>query len=164
MTACEAGSLEIIEHILESNNDLINFKGENGSPLHAAISGKDSLKTINLLLPYYKDVLVAVNEPDLVGVRPLYLAVYCGSHDLTELLLFRGADSKLATLSNVTLLHICAERGFSTIARLLLNKGGAKQLIYLADQDGNTPMHVAAEWDHIDLVKIFVETGGEEME
>ena len=61
----------------------INFKSENGMPLHAAISGTKPLETSLYLFSRCKDDIELdrlVNEADLSGVTPLFLAVYTG-HD-----------------------------------------------------------------------------------
>ena len=60
---------------------------------------------------------------DSNGVSPLMLACYIGDITIVEYLLENGADPLLAsTQANVTLLHVCAERGFYEIARLILRK------------------------------------------
>ena len=60
---------------------------------------------------------------------------------------------------NVSLLHICAERGFEEIAKFIISK--SPQLVFEVDErKGNSPLHVATEWDYIELVKLFAESGG----
>jgi hypothetical protein len=47
----------------------------------------------------------------------------------------------------VTVLHVCAERGFDIIARIIVEK--SPELLFELDEKGNSPLHVAAEWDFI---------------
>ena len=64
-----------------------------------------------------------------------------------------------STQTNVTVLHVCAERGFLEISRVILNK--CPSLLFEVDTEkGNSPLHVATEWDYIELVRLFTEIGG----
>jgi hypothetical protein len=59
-------------------------------------------------------------------------------------------------------LHVCGERGFYDIARIILTK--CPSLVFEVDRDkGNSPLHIATEWDYIDLVKLFAEVGGRQL-
>lgn len=93
-----------------------------------------------------------LNEVDLSGVTPLFLAVYTGHADVCQLLLDNGADPNIHT-KKVSPLHICAERGFDEIARALLQK--APQLTNSVDEAGNTALHVACDWDQIKIIQII---------
>jgi ankyrin repeat protein len=85
-----------------------------------------------------------VNECDLSGVTPLFLAVFTGNTDVVQALLDAGADP-LQSSKRVSPLHICAERGFVEIARALINK--SPQIIKAVDEEGNLALHVACDWD-----------------
>jgi hypothetical protein len=50
MNACEAGQIEAIRLILDYDLSSVTYKCENGSPIHAAISGKDPIKIVRYLL------------------------------------------------------------------------------------------------------------------
>ena len=65
--------------------------------------------------PEYLETMV--NKKDLAHTHPLFLAVFQGHSDLTKELLDQGSKPELASDENgVTLLHICAERGYTKIA------------------------------------------------
>ena len=51
------------------------------------------------------------------------------------------------------MLHICAERGYEKLAELLCQ--AAPRLVFEADIEGNTPMHVVCDWDYVTIVKTF---------
>ena len=84
--------------------------------MHSAITGSNPIKTVSLLLIMDKSI---VNEADLTGVTPLFLAVFTGNLDVVLLLLESGADPLKAS-KKASPLHICAERGFFEIAVALL--------------------------------------------
>ena len=58
--------------------------------------------------------------------------------------------------SGVTLLHICAERGYSELAKVICDE--APKLVFEADSEGNTPMHVVCDWDYLEVIKILCDT------
>jgi len=91
------------------------------------------------------------------------LACFLGDVSLVQLLIENGADPLLAsTKSNVTVLHVCAERGFSDIARIIITK--CPSLVFQVEAEkGNSALHVATEWDYIDIVKMFAEVGGAQL-
>jgi len=61
-----------------------------------------------------------INKKDESGVHPLYLAVYCGHLDVTKFLLDNGAKPSLASdVQKATLLHICAERGYTELTTVI---------------------------------------------
>lgn len=54
-----------------------------------------------------------LNRKDLSDIHPLFLSVFSGNLEITKYLLEQGSDPMLASDKNgVTLLHICAERGY----------------------------------------------------
>ena len=125
----------MIEAIIEGAEDdkrvkMLGYTCESGSPLHAAITGQKPLETTQLLIDKFEAISVdegdvdyvetMVNLKDLSHIHPLYLSVFMGNIEVTKLLIDQGADPMSASdSSGVTLLHICAERGYSEIASLL---------------------------------------------
>ena len=96
-----------------------------------------------------------VNKKDLSGVHPLFLSCFTGNFELTLLLIESGSDPlKAHNEVGATVLHICAERGFHEIAELILDQN--PELLYDSEHvDGNTALHAACEWDHLDIVRLF---------
>ena len=171
MTACEAGQTEVIESIIDGAEDtarhkLLEYTCQTGSPLHAAITGQKPLETVQLLIDKYEAISVDDAEPDYIEkmlnlkdesqIHPLFLAVFQGNVDVTKLLLAQGAEPEAASDPNgVTLLHICAERGYKELAQMICQ--AAPRLIFQGDSDGNTAMHVVCDWDYIEILKTFCE-------
>mmetsp|Transcript_47667 Transcript_47667/g.62996 ORF Transcript_47667/g.62996 Transcript_47667/m.62996 type:complete len:101 (-) Transcript_47667:394-696(-) len=100
MTACEAGKLQIIELLVSKTKkklDLLKYRCQSGSPLHAAITGDKALETVQKLVDLIESAAIeegdpdlaeaTVNQKDLSGIHPLFLAVFCGNADVTKYLL-----------------------------------------------------------------------------
>ena len=89
--------------------------------------------------------------------------MFQGNIEVTKLLIDQGADPEAASDANgVTLLHICAERGYDELAKLICK--AAPRLIFQSDSDGNTAMHVVCDWDYLDVLKTFCECIDGELE
>ena len=105
----------------------------------------------------------SVNRKDQSHIHPLFLAVFAGNIELTKALLKQGSDPMQASDSNnVTLLHICAERGYSEITNLICDT--APKLIFEKDNEGNTPLHVVCDWDYLEIIKKFCDTMDAQLE
>lgn len=89
MNACEAGEIEAVELLLAFELDQIDYVCENGSAIHAAITGKDPFNTVSFLLNSKPNV---ANLVDLSGITPLFLASYQGDLNVVNLLLSLGAE------------------------------------------------------------------------
>jgi ankyrin repeat protein len=93
MMACESGYHELVDLLVSSAGEkILKYNHDSGSPLHAAITGKKPIETIEALLSFYYDSFdmeldEMVNLKDQAGTHPLYLAVFHGNHDAVRLLL-----------------------------------------------------------------------------
>ena len=146
------------------------YQCENGTPLIAAIDGNKK-ETIRYFL---EEVKCDVNRTDLLGNSPLYVATFKGNLELVKMLLEAGGDPWIKGPQKSTVLHICAERNFESIAKCIIefDKDKNEALVFerteLDDEDvetggGMTAMHVACEWNSIELVEYFFEIGGEKL-
>ena len=52
MNACEAGDFRCIKKLLNYDKSLLEYSCESGTALHAAITGKEPVKTTKYLLTY----------------------------------------------------------------------------------------------------------------
>ncbi|KAI9332899.1 ankyrin repeat-containing domain protein [Zopfochytrium polystomum] len=80
------GHLEVVETLIESGAS-IDVPGPSGSPIHAAIEGRQ-MEVLKMLLKRAHDV----NAVDAVGRTPLWIASQAGLLPVLELLLDHGAD------------------------------------------------------------------------
>lgn len=115
-----------------------------------------------------------IDRADADGFTPLMLAAIQGNSDICLLLLFHDArvDARLPLRKGMcgacfrrnngatpnlrwTAAHMCAHLGSSghaQILRHLLRKGGLDA--HLADERGDTPLHVAARCHHADFIQV----------
>ncbi|KAJ7997675.1 hypothetical protein DPEC_G00214600 [Dallia pectoralis] len=73
-------------------------------------------------------------------------------------LLRGGARVEQVCLKRSTAVHEAAKVGCSNIMELLLQHGG---MVTERDQDGVTPMAIAAEYAHADVVEVLIYNGGD---
>jgi ankyrin repeat protein len=165
MQACEAGHKPVIRYLCGGQAELLFNVTEHGSAMHSAITGRNPLEIVTILVelinqresvplivPETSDDPEAatkklVNLADKSGVRPLYLACHTGDAKTVSFLLKCGADPILARTKEASVLHVCAERDFQEICKLVVEVA-PKQLIYELDGEANTSLHSAAEWDN----------------
>lgn len=145
---CGGGECELLLNVTEY-----------GSAIHSAITGQKPLEIVTLLLDLINqkkeqissdpeaNTKKLVNLADKSGVRPLFLACHTGDTKTVSFLLKCGADPVLARTKEASVLHVCAERNFHEICKLVV-ESAAKRLIYELDSDGNNALHTAAEWDN----------------
>lgn len=91
------------------------------------------------------------------GARPLVSAVERGDVEMVRVLLEGGADPDLRG-HGFTALGKAAMRGHARIARMLLAAGAQPDL---KGADGNTPLFLAARFDHVDTVRALLDGGAD---
>jgi len=90
------------------------------------------------------------------GHMPLELAVMRGNLPAALLLIDAGASYAIA-YGDSTLLHTAAERGDVPMAELLLEK--FPDFAEEKDRAGNTPLHLAAQAGHAEMVTFLIDAG-----
>lgn len=107
--------------------------------------------------------LAQVDEPvRATGLTPLHIAASESATDAVAALLALGADSTKVTARNRNVLHSAADRGAILGAAAVLNGVDLRTratLITAQDDEGNTPLHLAARSGRADLVRLLVEAG-----
>ena len=154
--ATESGFVDIIPTLIEKGAD-VNVQSKDGrTPLHLAVSFREKA-ALDVLLRLGAKIM-----PDADGWTPLMLAVEKLDLDLITLLCHAETDLNNRTKIGANLLHIaiCSQKGEQDQTRLgvvefLLEQG----VIYCADDDGFTPLHVAAEFGCDAIVKLFLDQG-----
>lgn len=136
--------------ITEANIQARDSRG--ATPLHIAVLGKANPEIINYLISRKSDV----NARDKNGDSPLHIAVRNNDRASGELLLAYGADVYNPNVS-----------GESALKAALTRMGGRQDwvlnsnVIKSADGAGNTPLHLAAEWQLTSVVDLIIEKGGD---
>ena len=100
------------------------------------------------------------------------MSVFKGNRNVTKLLLFQNADPFQSGPKGSNVLHVCAERNFHEIARDIININPEinSELVYQQttieedeEETGMTPLHVAIEWNSMELVEYYFEIGGQKL-
>ena len=156
--AALAGRHFQLAQVLHRNGSSLDPRdGFQSTPLHSVACGND-LEMVQVLL----DCGVDVNAKDTYGSTPLDFAtlVTNGSNDprVYRLLLDRGADPNVQAhgrFGGLTPLHRASQNGRVEVARLLFEHGAN---VEVKDTRGRTPLDVALEEQHDEIIKILAST------
>lgn len=146
-----ASGIEMIKAVILGSN--VQSRDSQGrTPLHIAVMGKADPAVINYLISIKADI----NARDKNGDTPIHIAVRNNDRASGEILLAYGADVFSPNVS-----------GDSALKDALTRMGGRQDwvlnsnVIKSADGAGNTPLHLAAEWQLTQVVAFIVEKGGD---
>lgn len=167
MVAARHQPVQVVQHLIVTFKPEINFLSElHGTPLILAVEAKN-VEVVKCLVEAGADV----NQIDKLRNTPLFHAVFLGNQTIVEYLLSKGANALFRGENNMTVMHVCAEREFSQIAKMILAQDPKnKELVFIQtdveeddDETGMSPMHVAAEWNSTEMVELLWEVGGERL-
>jgi len=136
--------------IIDSNIQSRDSQGK--TPLHIAVINKADPAIVNYLISRKADV----NARDKNGDTALHIAVRNNDRTSGEILLAYGADVFYPNVS-----------GESALKAALTRMGGRQDwmlnsnVIKSSDGAGNTPLHLAAEWQLTTVVSFIIEKGGD---
>ena len=158
--------MELFKNIFAAVEDK-NPKDEFGStPLHKATwhaQNSSYSEILQFIVANIKDK----NPQDYCGITPLHQSAMFGNFDACQLLIENVDDKNPQEHSGLTPLHLAAENGHYKVCQLILKNiipakpidtmGKTKSWSKLdisrvknpADKEGRTPLHMAAENDHI---------------
>ncbi|HKK71925.1 MAG TPA: ankyrin repeat domain-containing protein [Candidatus Krumholzibacteria bacterium] len=123
--------------------------GDGFTPLHLACFFAH-LDAVDLLIDSGADVNVPADNES--AVRPLHSAAAGGDSDIVGLLLRDGASVNARQARGHSALHAAAAAGNTMMARRLLEHGADPDL---ADDAGRTPVDLARESGHDDLLGLL---------
>mmetsp|Transcript_26100 Transcript_26100/g.30129 ORF Transcript_26100/g.30129 Transcript_26100/m.30129 type:complete len:296 (-) Transcript_26100:69-956(-) len=157
-------SVELMKLLHELDKTQVKHKCNNGSVLiratEVASPNRDgsSLRCLKFLT---EDCKLNVNEPDNEGCTPIYMACFKYNYEIVKYLIENEADPSILCTSGSTCFHVCAERDFLDLLQLLCAKRA--DLIFGQDDEGNTPLHIAALWSHMEILEFLWEEGGRKL-
>ncbi|MCC7376006.1 MAG: ankyrin repeat domain-containing protein [Verrucomicrobiales bacterium] len=147
------GDSQTVRRAISRTPDFLQHRDEQGnSPLHLA-AHFGNLETLRLLL----DAGATVNATNHAGVTPLLRAA--ADPAKVDLLLGRGANPNLASALGHTPLMLAARCPSATESVRLLLRHGAQP--NAQSRFGATALMAAAASDHLDNVRLLVESGAQ---
>jgi len=169
------GNREIIKNLLvqqnENNNPNINFKSNAASALSTAIYNNDlwTIKTLfsqKLLNSSYQDELknTPLNLLFDSFIKDLYQSEIIG-----DFLLLSGVKPNQKNTDKLAPLHIAARKGYLQAIKWairsnknLKNRGMEQFDLNLGGgSENSTPLHLAATYHFVDIVKVLLENGAD---
>jgi uncharacterized protein len=124
----------------------------NAGALHNSARQGDAAGLVRLL-----GLGASLEERDATGETPLISASLAGQADVVAELIKRGAQVMARNNRGMTPLHAASYGGSLRVVRLLVDAGAA-----VNDADDKfkvTPLIVAAEEDHVDVVQFLIDHG-----
>jgi ankyrin repeat protein len=146
-------SMERLLPFFESKLTQIDSRGN--TPLHQAVY-QGGISTVKNLLAADKS---SINYKNNKSLTPLLVAVSNLNFDISSLLLKYGADPNIPRPSDGYFpLHLAAENGLSWLGEILLDHGAK---IDALNDDGATPLILAAQWQHRDFAAMLIRRGAD---
>eukprot|EP00002_Diphylleia_rotans_P027511 TRINITY_DN5518_c0_g1_i1.p2 TRINITY_DN5518_c0_g1~~TRINITY_DN5518_c0_g1_i1.p2 ORF type:complete len:459 (-),score=74.86 TRINITY_DN5518_c0_g1_i1:2088-3464(-) len=152
--AIQKNDADVMTFILDTGFDL-DQRDLYGTSLLSKASSKDYLLT-KLLLEKGADPKVE----DKDGFIPLHFAILGRNYDAVRLLASFSGSLQHQNRKGFNSLHCACEVGSEDIVSLLLEKTKDQpQILECPDKGGNTPLHVAALRNHVNITKILLDHG-----
>ena len=162
--AALCGLQDLVEHLVVKYPQRVNTSGGRyGTPLVAAL-GRRHLQTARHLL--HNGAHMDVRDES--KLTPLMNAAWYGDLEMVQVLLDFGADVHALDPNNWTPIHFVPQGSQSfdilhhgpqmlaDIARLLLEH---RADVNAETRYGSTPLHVAVEWETVEVVRVLLEHG-----
>ncbi|XP_067125162.1 serine/threonine-protein phosphatase 6 regulatory ankyrin repeat subunit B-like [Centruroides vittatus] len=147
--ACRAGHPNLVKVLLQHGARVDIFDESGKAALHLAAEYGHH-EVVDILLQNN----AFVNSRSKKGLTPLHLAAKHGYNGIVQhLVADHGAVLDALTLIKKTPLHLAAEKGKLDVCSTLLELNADAHAI---DNQGQTPLLLAAENDHPEIVKLFL--------
>ena len=136
-------------NVLLDNDACATAKNKwNQSPLNIACFFQDDSSFIGPLLDHGADI----NEKDCHKATPLTSAAFMNNVNTARFLISRGADINCPARSGITVMNESIENNSHECISLFLDSGAD---LSIADQAGETPLHVIARCADLETLRIF---------
>lgn len=128
------------------------------TPLHVAVL-YDQIMIVDFLLDRTD---IDINAADTDGLTALHYACMKNRQNILLLLLQENADSRLTDSYGNTALHLAVDRGHESCVKAMLYLSEHMNVpmnANTANDNGDTPLHLAARWGYHMIVRILLECG-----
>lgn len=142
-----SGNLDIVKLLVQRGAQVNHVTRSKSTPLRGACF-QGRLDIVKYLVHHGADVNMTNNFNNTC----LMISAHRGHKDIVEYLLVEGAEPNCQALCGATALHYAADNGSLDICRLLIEFGSE----LLKNEHGMTPVTLAAERVHEDLVDLFI--------
>ena len=143
------GDLSVLQTRIESFNVSLKLRDSQGLTLLHAATANNQLDTMNYLI----DSGIAIDAVDDNGNTALHTATFNGHIDSIHLLLNRKASDTILNKNEDAPLHIAVRTGNITLVQAFLQHTTINLIV--EGYRKRTPLHIAAEHDHVDIVDAF---------
>ncbi|KAJ7373028.1 Transient receptor putative cation channel sub A member 1, partial [Desmophyllum pertusum] len=151
--ACAQGSLEIVKIFASKDpkicrTTLIDSQGS--TPLHLA-----ALKNHSAVVQYLLEKGASIDPRDKLRRTPLFLAAGVGGTESVQVLINRGADVTVKDVDLRSCVRVAV--GHTATMEVLMQKREAFRLITAKDITGFAPVHYAAKYGYLQIIKLFMD-------
>ncbi|XP_043693300.1 ankyrin repeat-containing protein At5g02620-like [Telopea speciosissima] len=149
------GHLDAVTVLLEKKGELVNKEDENGrTALHYAVAWEESHKIIQKLLSQDTS---SVYQLDKYGLSPLHIAALQSSFSVFRVLIECCPDfGELLDRNRRNVLHYAVMSKDLDKIKFGIEQLEREKLINHPDDDGNTPLHLAASQGSLKLMELFI--------
>lgn len=131
------------------------FGCDDFTPLHIAAI-RNAPHIVELLLDFGADP----NYKDGKGRTPIFYAIYNQNYGVAIDLINKGARLDVVDFNGETILHFTVGRNsYNILEYLLQNFPAFNNFINFKDNDGNTPLHIAAFMGYTDIAELLLRYG-----
>lgn|GEM_PF-4234676 len=142
------GITDSILYWLNKGADVNAISSDGISAINYAIQSKN-INAVKALVLNGADI----NNYNYYSLPPIFLAVAYNQQSMVEFLLSKNAKTNITIKKNVSLLHYATKFADTNIIKLLIDND--YKLLFLKDEDGNTPLMTAIYFNRADVVQLL---------
>ncbi|GLV36717.1 Ankyrin 2 [Carabus blaptoides fortunei] len=155
--ASRTGDIQIVKHLLQINDKIINCRTNNGRTLLHIAALHGNLEIVQLLLEKYE---INVNSKDKCGNTPFHDGVCSANIDVVKMLVAKNCDVLSVNNAELQALHLTASEGLVEMTEYLVKE--LKLDPNVKTSNNVTALHCAARKKQRDVMHILINLGADE--